>query len=335
MDRLSAEDAWRGILLFGYNTATYKVALARCLVDYAQAGLTRVSREQLAHDFFRLYRERARNGRPQILQSGRLTVMERVVQAYQAGRLDEDAAVDRIRRKAFLDVIPRFHTVGHHPLNTRFYEADDDRLVLTDELPRLLERIPVPDLHAALEGRWSLLEGAFTVHHHHFRLENDIRAFYLRQGHERTSLTHLRPVLHSYQEGRCFYCGEELGTDPGEVDHVIPRSVLQHDQVWNLVLAHSLCNGQKNDLLPGRGFLEKLRLPNEHLIASNHPLKNAIVAKLGGTPRQRRQALDRYYRDAEAVMPLTWERARGYDPATDPLLRRMNQFLGMVNHDGL
>jgi len=31
MKQLDPEDAWRGILLFGQNTATYKVALAECL----------------------------------------------------------------------------------------------------------------------------------------------------------------------------------------------------------------------------------------------------------------------------------------------------------------
>jgi CRISPR/Cas system Type II protein with McrA/HNH and RuvC-like nuclease domain len=142
-------------------------------------------------------------------------------------------------------------------------------------------------------------------------------------------VTHLRSVLHGYQQGRCFYCGEVIPTGAGHVDHVIPRQFVQHDEPWNLVLAHALCNEQKSDLLPSERSIAMLAVRNEHLIASNHPLKQQLTVQLGSTPEQRRQTVLHTYQDAKQVMPHTWEQVRRFDPATDVLyqtvIRRLSQ----------
>jgi CRISPR/Cas system Type II protein with McrA/HNH and RuvC-like nuclease domain len=99
-----------------------------------------------------------------------------------------------------------------------------------------------------------------------------------------------------------------------DVDHVIPRQFIYHDEPWNLVLAHTHCNLQKSDALPGLGYLEKLIERNEHFIASNHPLKKKFIGQLGKTPEQRNSRINQVYRDAESAIPYTWEGIRGYDP---------------------
>ena len=125
-------------------------------------------------------------------------------------------------------------------------------------------------------------------------------------------------MLHGYRAGRCFYCGEPIGAGDGHVDHVIPRQLLMHDEPWNLVLAHGFCNAQKSDALVGDTYIEALVDRNEHLIASNHPLKRHIVAQLGATPGQRRRAVLGTYGDAKLVIPYTWGGLRGVVPRTDP-----------------
>ena len=35
--------AWRALILYGLNTATYKIALGRCLEQFARAGTDRVT----------------------------------------------------------------------------------------------------------------------------------------------------------------------------------------------------------------------------------------------------------------------------------------------------
>ncbi len=59
--------SWRAIVLYGLNTATYKIALGRSLEHLARAGRDRVTMPELAEVFFDLYAERLQNGgRPQL-----------------------------------------------------------------------------------------------------------------------------------------------------------------------------------------------------------------------------------------------------------------------------
>jgi len=125
--------AWRAIVLYGQNTAIYKIALGQCLAGFAAEGRDRISLPELAAAFFDRYAERLRSGQPQLLTPGRLTVMERVVALYRQATLSRDQAVERVGQEAFGDVVPRFHTVADRSVPVRFYErSPDGGLVLTD-----------------------------------------------------------------------------------------------------------------------------------------------------------------------------------------------------------
>ncbi len=314
--------AWREIVLYGQNTATYKIALGRCLERFARDGKDWVRLPELAEAFFDLYVERLQAGKPQLLTPGRLTVMERIVASFKHGAIDRDEAIVRVGREAFDDVLPRFHTVYDRAVPVPFYEQPPDGgLVRTDAAFAVFARPDASELGAELGARWDLLEAAFDLKRVPGSLANDVRAIYLARGYERTSVTHLRPVLHGYQQGRCFYCGEPIPPDDGHVDHVIPRQFLMHDEPWNLVLAHGFCNEQKSDRLPGMAFVEQLVTRNEHLIASNHPLRQQIIDQLGATSGQRRRAVLRVYQDARVAIPYEWDNLAGYQPATSDFYR--------------
>jgi hypothetical protein len=63
--------------------------------------------ETLAEIFFDLYLARLKDDpRPQLTNLGRKTVMESVVEAYLTGTLDRGAAISRVAKEAFGDVIP-------------------------------------------------------------------------------------------------------------------------------------------------------------------------------------------------------------------------------------
>lgn len=119
MSRLAPEDYWRAVVLYGANTATYKLALASVLIDEARQEHTEISMQGLARAFFALYRLRARNGLPQQSIPGRKTVMEQAVEAYERGEITEEQAVARIERRGFNDVVPGFHTVNGAPVPLR------------------------------------------------------------------------------------------------------------------------------------------------------------------------------------------------------------------------
>jgi len=320
-ETLSDRDAWRAIILYGLNTATYKIALGQALAGFATDAKTRVSMEDLARAFLLLYRDRLESGRPQLLLPDRRTVMERVVTLHREGVLSEDEAVAAVARDAFHDVIPRFHTLAGAEMPTRFYEATPSGLVITDAALGLFAHPAATELYGELDSRWSLLEAAFDIRQNDRKLANDLRRVYLVVGHARTDVTHLRPALNGYQDGCCFYCGEDLGEADVHVDHVIPRQLVQHDEVWNLVLAHSMCNLQKSDALPHPSYIEDLVSRNERLIASRHPLRREMIEALGSDPSTRAARSWDAYTRAQAVIHHVWPTARDRRPKDDPLYR--------------
>jgi hypothetical protein len=64
-----------------------------------------------------------------------------------------------------------------------------------------------------------------------------------------------------------------LGVEPVHLDHVIPRSYVQHDEIWNIVLAHASCN---------------LRSPFYHkvVIGASNPLWTWPVYTIPLVPRE-------------------------------------------------
>ncbi len=260
--------------------------------------------------------------------------MEKIYLAHRDGGITREEAIIQVGQRAFEDVIPRFHTlVGLQDRTPRFYEIDfGNRLVLTDSLYSALHS-NTDEAGDELDARWSLLEGAFTINQSQtqYKLTNDIRATYLAAGHERADLTHNRPFLQGYQGNACFYCGEPLGTDV-HVDHVLPREVVHHDELWNLVLAHGFCNEQKWDKLVGHHFIEKLILRNENIMGSNHPWRQKILEQLGRTPAERRRALEEHFEKVKSVKgAYYWGGSPGYNPATDPFYSRL---ITVLNNGG-
>jgi 5-methylcytosine-specific restriction endonuclease McrA len=76
---------------------------------------------------------------------------------------------------------------------------------------------------------------------------------------KRSSLDQFYQILSSLYNGTCFYCGKTIKKkEAAHVDHFIPWSFVQADQLWNLVIACSTCNMSKNDKLAKDVFLEAL-----------------------------------------------------------------------------
>jgi len=150
-----------------------------------------------------------------------------------------------------------------------------------------------------------------------------------KHGAARRDLAKNIPFLQGYQGNQCFYCGEPiLGTD-----HVLPRQVLQRDEIWNLVLAHDFCNLQKEDRLVGPHFVRKLIARNENIMGSNHPWKKKIAAALGGRPSKRSTATHDHYKNVATVLGWNyWNGDAGYNPETDPFYSRL---ITVLNNKGL
>jgi len=337
MDKFKPSDYWKGIVLYGLNSATYKMALGKVLLKFARQGTNSVSWEDLSEGFLQEYQVRlSTNPMPQQVSPSKMTVMERITFSMISGRLNHENAVEKVGSTAFNDVIPRFQTIGTDKLLAKnlFYEFEFGKcLILKDTLLHLGEEY-FEELDNELSARWNLLEGAFTINRSQktYRLANDIREVYLYDGHERTPLTQNIPFLQGYQGNMCFYCGQPI---VGEihVDHLFPRQVIQHDQVWNLVLAHRECNLQKSDHLVGPHFVEKLAQRNENIMGSNHPWKSKISSDLGNTRTKRQSMLKKHYENMKTVLgSYYWGGSKSYNPATDPFFTRL---ITMLNNSSV
>lgn len=330
-------DYWRAVILYGLNNATYKIALGKTLLHLTEQGQTRVNWSTLAKAYLDEYLVRlAHTASPQQVNPRRSTIVEQIIDSLQNERITYDQAIDQIAQKAFGDVIPRFQTVGTDKtlVGDRFYDfVPGKQLVIHDSLYHVLQANDQA-LFDELEARWSLLEGAFTIRKQssgqNLSLVNDIRQVYLTNGYQRRDLTSTIPFLQGYQGMLCFYCGEPLGADQYHVDHVLPRQVLLHDEIWNLVLAHSTCNLSKSDHLVGKHYVEKLLQRNENIMGSNHPWKQTIEQTLGRTPQLRRKLIERHYENVKAVLgTYYWGGIEGYRPERDPFYR---QLITLLNH---
>lgn len=312
------KDYWRAIILYGLNSATYKIALGKSLIKFSKKGKNIVTLNELAEEFFDMYKERLKNNMPQLNQPNRQTVMETIVQKYNIGKINRIQAIDEVTKNAFNDVIPRFHTVHHDDLPINFYVFENNKLYLTDHLFEVFEDKNIKDdLESEITSRWDLLEAAFALKQNNSKLINDIRKFYLKKGYDRMNITSVIPVLNGYQNDICFYCGEKMNKKNIHVDHVIPRQLVKHDKIWNLVLAHDFCNSQKSDALPPKCYIKKLIERNEHFINSNHPIKNKLINQTGSTSLKRINFIKKVYEDAKIVIGYTWEGIKGYNPSTD------------------
>ena len=327
MNKFEDKDYWKGIVLYGLNQATYKIALGKTILELATLGKESIDWHQLSKSYLDNYILRLKeNALPQQNNPARKTKMERIIDSLNKGIIDYSTAVSHVENEAFHDVIPRFQTIGTDKeiVGEKFYHFDFGRkLYLHDATFKIVENSKT-ELIEELDARWSLLEGAFSMVHGDWHLSNSVRDIYLENGYSRTNITGNIPFLQGYQGNSCFYCGEPIGNNDIHVDHVLPRQFIQHDEIWNLVLSHSICNLHKNDSLVGKHYFEKLIARNENIMGSNHPWKKKISNALGNTPLKRAKMMLNHYENARVVLKNNfWENSPNYNRETDPFFKKL------------
>lgn len=91
---------------------------------------------------------------------------------------------------------------------------------------------------------------------------------------KQSSLDQFYRVLSSFFNGTCFYCGKSIKRkEAAHVDHFIPWSFVQADQLWYLVIACSPCNLSKSDKLASGFYLENLIERNDSFIKNEIGIK--------------------------------------------------------------
>lgn len=329
------EDYWRSIILFGRNSATYKFALAKSLLELAPSGKTFITWEELAVPFSRCITEHLQQCDKQ--GSSRSSQFLQTCRDFNAGAASRQKLIDVTVRQGFENVIDAFHIVGAGEIPERFFMGQrrgKQGIEISDNLFRLLEQFQFQNLPHEVEARWRLVETAWQldlsthlVDVEHRELDGLLvpETFTMR----RKSVTSCRSGLNGYQKGKCFYCFDEISIETSspnlaDVDHFLPHTLISVSRisningVWNLVLACQTCNrGERGkfDRVPALHLLKRLHQRNEFLISSHHPLRETLIAQTGKDEPQRRSFLQTHYNEAKRRLIHTWQPEYEYPAA--------------------
>jgi len=321
------EDNWRGIILFGQNTQSYKFALAQSLLELNPEDGDLLRLEDLAPVYAKHLTEHLKNADKQGV-AGSSKFLD-ACRSYNSDTSTYSDLVNATVQMGFKNVIDAFHRVNRKDVPYRFFE--DERKTLggiriTENFSKLEESPQFQDLSNEAEARWRLVETAWELRISRalVAVEHDpeMELLFTFDGkRRRKNVTSTRDALNGYQKGYCFYCFEEIHLDKQvetfpDVDHFFPHTLKQYglgptiDGVWNLVLACKDCNrgiGGKFGAVPTERLLARLYTRNEFLIGSNHPLKETLMRQSGGNHTERQSFLQDFYNKAWAILIHQWE----------------------------
>lgn len=322
----SLESYWRSIILFGQNVASYKFALGKSLLSFAEEGKEFISLEELSKPFSENIVSHLKSGKRQT--TSRTSKFLDACQDFSNGKLTEDELIGKTVRLGFVNVIDAFHVVNKKELPIRFFMDERKGAIkgirLTDDVFSLHESVQIENLPDEIEARWNLVETAWDMNISRNIItvsydDDDKMLFTKDLKKRRVSITSCRKSLNGYQKGKCFYCFSDISiiegaSNLGDVDHFFPHTLTYNDfqninGVWNLVLACKNCNrGQlgKFAWIPKFRFLERLHKRNEYLIGSHHPLRETLMAQTGKNEQIRGAFLNKYYNDAKGVLIHDW-----------------------------
>ena len=338
------ENYWRAIILFGKNTASYKFALAKSLIDISlERKSDLITLDDLALPYALHLAEHLKHSPKQ--STAKTSQFIQACQGYNEGNIDEDRLIQITKKEGFKYVLDAFHVVNTKAITERFYDVVNEEFFiderkfnkgirLTDNLFKLFYVYDnsAKDLNQETESRWNLVEKAWelNINKNLIAVEFDQETkelFTHDTKHHRTNITTSRGALNGYQKSRCFYCFKEISISSvddllADVDHFFPHLLkpqvatagccrpVNVDGVWNLVLSCPECNRGENGKfaqVPSLELLERLHTRNEYLIGSHHPLRETLIMQTGNTERDRKYFLDKSYQFSKINLIHVWQ----------------------------
>jgi hypothetical protein len=300
------ESYFRAVILFGQNSASYKFALGKSLIELAARDDDLVTLDILANHFSKHVSDHVLKAPKQSTRNGKVKFFE-LCERFNSKEVDHSELIDFTVKNAFNDVIDRFHIVNQENIDKQFYideRKSNNGIRLTDDLRKLVTDLNGNDLLPEIESRWRLVETAWELNISRNLIavshDMDTQSLFIGDGTRRKDVTSSRDALNGYQKGKCFFCFNRISVVPksdhlAHVDHFFPHVLKgselgqKVDGIWNLVLSCKSCNGsgEKGAKVPHLTLVERLDRRNEYLIESNHPLKETILGQTGMKREQR------------------------------------------------
>lgn len=324
----SVESQWRALILFGKNSATYKFAFAKSLLEFIEREKTIIKLSELSKPFSRNIIEHLKKSDKQgnaksskFLDACRLNLN---------GEIDDNTLWYQTEKLGFINVVDAFQNLNGSRISNLFYEKNfsggKKEIILKDHLLKLKNSFHFQNFDKEIEARWSLVETAWNLRINPSLLEvkydDKGSLFFLEnENMRRKNITSVRDSLNGYQKGKCFYSFMDISINKGSpdichVDHFLPHvNKKEHEKnggningVWNLVLAHSSINSskEKGAKIPDKKYLTRLFNRNEFFISSKHPLAETIINQTGKNKENRRRFIELHYNIALDNSIITW-----------------------------
>ena len=326
----SLESQWRAIILFGKNSATYKFAFAKALLEQVDQEKTRISLSDLAEPFSRNVIEHLKQSNKQ--GSAASSKFLQTCRAYINQEVNHEELLKKTEQLGFVNVVDAFQIVNSDTVPNHFYEKNYQKgtkeIIITDNLLRLKESFHFRNFGQEAEARWRLVETAWNLQINPNLLEvqyDETKELFFIESDlmRRIDITSVRDSLNGYQKGKCFYSFKDisvktLNSDLCDVDHFLPHLNKPYhkpanlDGVWNLVLADKEVNINKRARVPELKYLFRLYNRNEFFIESKHPLAETIINQTGKTGEQRKRFLEKHYSIALAHSIHKWKPEEEY-----------------------
>lgn len=311
----SLESQWRAIILFGKNSATYKFAFGKALLELTSQERNSVTLQELAPAFVNSVlqhikvNDRQGNSASSTFLNG--------CRKFNTGEINYDQLLSITEQHGFKNVVDAFQNVNGDRIQKRFFAKDykgkSRRIVLTDDLLRLKESNQFDSFDGEVDARWNLVETAWNLDINpnllEVKIDENLQTLFLETNSmRRKDVTSARASLNGYQKGKCFYSFQDISIKSGDenvcaVDHFFPhvhkiklnQGGANVNGVWNLVLSDKKVNLEKSAKIPELRYLERLFKRNEFYIASRHPLGETVVNQTGRTIDERRSFLQQQY----------------------------------------
>ena len=323
----SLESQWRALILFGKNSATYKFAFAKSLLELVKKETNKISLTELSQPFSKNIIEHLKENDKQ--GNSKSSSFLNVCRSHIKGEISDIELWSKTEKLGFINVVDAFQNINGGQIPDVFYEKNytsgNKEIIIKDSLLKLKESFHFQNFNQEVEARWDLVETAWNLNLNPKLLEvkydEDKSLFFLENDFmRRTDITSVRDSLNGYQKGKCFYSFQDISVVSGsaklcEVDHFLPHlnKTIHNDfganinGVWNLVLADKEINRNKSACIPEKRFLQRLFNRNEFYIESKHPLAETIVNQTGKTKQKRMHFLNKQYQLALDSAIITWK----------------------------
>lgn len=273
-------------------TNTYKLAWAKSLVELAVNNKKSdeniiIELEQISHKFLKYYWNQTiyfnliqgsnHNAPPKVLSdvkslinsyheligSNKPIKFERIECILEKDLFDNyKKCINNIKSTLKQDVSYRFLNYNKKVLPIYQYNKGDDYLSISLKNLMILKEHQ-DDLFDLINYRWSLILETFN---NSPRINKKVRIIDEKDV-KRGSLNKYREMLDFENNDKtCFICNQPIYEHEISIDHVIPWSYMYSDDLWNLVYVHKSCNSSKNNKIPTKDEIEKLKERNQKLL---------------------------------------------------------------------